>query len=197
MRVTTREQITPSVQPRPHSQTSLLRILAMPNPRCKFARIYCARSLEIPFLPWAHRRDLEADCPCYCVLWTKNEPRRGSSPARAAQGMATTSYCGKFLPDRGQKISCRFSLMAARLAAQQIESRRAGLAIDYFSLRCIGGPPPTPPLVSFWFCSQGRTADSDRRAALANGYWFLLMPPGTPVPPPLASLLGFRSRTST
>jgi len=47
------------------------------------------------------------------LLWTKNEPRRGSTPARAAQGMATTSCCGKFLPDRGKKISCRFSLMAA------------------------------------------------------------------------------------
>jgi len=52
----------------------------------------------------------------------KNEPRRGSTPARAAQGMATTSCCGKFLRDRGQKISCRFSLVAARLAAQQIET---------------------------------------------------------------------------
>src|SRR4029077_9839654 len=51
---------------RPHSQTSLLRILAMPNRRCKFATIYCARSLEIPFLSRAHRRDLEADCPYYC-----------------------------------------------------------------------------------------------------------------------------------
>src|SRR6266576_915706 len=29
----------------------------------------------------------------------------GSTPARAAQGMATTSCCGKFLPDRGQKTS--------------------------------------------------------------------------------------------
>ena len=115
----TREQITPSVQPGPHSQTSLLRILAMPNPRCKFPKIYCARSLEIPFLPRAHCRDLGADSPYYCG---KNEPRRGSTPARAAQGMATTSCCGKFLPDRGQKISCRFSLMAARLAAQQIET---------------------------------------------------------------------------
>ena len=120
MRLTTREQITPSVRPRPHSQTSLLRILAMPNRRCKFATIYCARSLEIPFLSRAHRRDLEADCPI--LLWTKNEPRRGSTPARAAQGMATTSCCGKFLRDRGQKISCRFSLMAARLAAKQIET---------------------------------------------------------------------------
>src|SRR6476660_7165367 len=66
MRLTTREQITPSVQPRPHSQTSLLRILSMPNRRCKFATIYCARSLEIPFLPRAHRHDLGADCPYYC-----------------------------------------------------------------------------------------------------------------------------------
>jgi hypothetical protein len=62
--------------------------------------------------------------------------------------MATTSCCGKALPDRSQKISCGFSLMAARLAAQQIENRRAGLAIDYTGLRCIGGPPPTPPLAS-------------------------------------------------
>jgi len=92
----------------------------MPNRRCKFATIYCARSLEIPFLSRAHRRDLEADCPI--LLWTKNEPRRGSTPARTAQGMATTSCCGKFLPNRGQKICCRFSLMAARLAAQQIET---------------------------------------------------------------------------
>ena len=46
----------------------------------------------------------------------------GSTPARAAQGMATTFCCGKFLADRGQKISCRFSLMAARPAAQQIET---------------------------------------------------------------------------
>jgi hypothetical protein len=56
---------------------------------------------------------------------------------RAAQGMATTS-CGKLLRDRGQrgqKISCRFSLMAARLAAQQIETAGAGLAIDYCGLR--------------------------------------------------------------
>jgi len=66
MRLTTPEQITPSIQPRPHSQASLLRILAMPNRRCKFAMIYCARSLEIPFLPREHRRDLKADCPYYC-----------------------------------------------------------------------------------------------------------------------------------
>jgi len=32
----------------------------MANRRCKFATIYCAKSLEIPFLPRAHRRDLEA-----------------------------------------------------------------------------------------------------------------------------------------
>jgi hypothetical protein len=38
----------------------------MPNRGCKFATIYCARSLEIPFLPRAHRRDLKADCPYYC-----------------------------------------------------------------------------------------------------------------------------------
>jgi hypothetical protein len=101
----TREQITPSVQPRPHSQTSLLRILAMPNPRCKFAKIYCARSLEIPFLPRAHRRDLGADCPYYCG---KNEPRRGSTPARAAQGMATTSCCGKFLLTEVRKFLVDF-----------------------------------------------------------------------------------------
>ena len=55
------------------------------------------------------------------LLWTKNEPRGGSTPARAAHGMATTS-CGKLLRNRGQKIYCRFSLMAARLVAQQIET---------------------------------------------------------------------------
>jgi len=38
----------------------------MPNRRCKFATIYCARSLEIPILPQAHRSDLEADFPYYC-----------------------------------------------------------------------------------------------------------------------------------
>jgi hypothetical protein len=47
----------------------------MANRRCKFATIYCAKSLEIPFLPRAHRRDLEAELPI--LLWTKNEPRRG------------------------------------------------------------------------------------------------------------------------
>src|SRR6476661_7853365 len=120
----TREQITPSVQPGPHSQTSLLRILAMPNPRGKFARIYCARSFEIPFLPRTQGRDLEADCSYYCGK--KSEPRRGSTPARAAQGMATTSCCGKALPDRGQKISCRFSLIAAFIAAQRIETAVRG-----------------------------------------------------------------------
>jgi hypothetical protein len=57
----------------------------MPNRRRKFATIYCARSPEIPFLPRALRRDLEADCPYYC----------GQKMSRA-QGMATTSYCGKF-----------------------------------------------------------------------------------------------------
>ena len=96
----------------------------MPNPRCKFARIYCARSLEIPFLPRAHRRDLGTDCPYYCGK--KMSRAADPTPARAAQGMATTSCCGKFLPDRGQKISCRFSLMAARPAAQQIETAVRG-----------------------------------------------------------------------
>jgi hypothetical protein len=41
----------------------------------KFARIRCAGSPRIPFLPRAHGRDLEADCPCYCGQ--KNEPRCG------------------------------------------------------------------------------------------------------------------------
>ena len=63
-------------------------------------------------LPRAHRHDLEADCPHYCGQ--KKEPRRGSTSACAAQGMATTFCYGKFLPDRGQKISCRLSLMTAR-----------------------------------------------------------------------------------
>src|SRR6267142_6333679 len=97
MRLTTREQITPSVQPAQHSQTSLLRILAMPNRRCKFAMIYCARSLEIPFLPRAHRRDLKSDCPYYCGQKMSRAADRRA--ARAAQGMATTSCCGKPLPE--------------------------------------------------------------------------------------------------
>ena len=84
MRLTTREQITPSV---------------IAPDRSKFR------------LPRAHRRDLEADCLHYCGQ--KKEPRRGSTSARAAQGMATTFCYGKFLPDRGQKISCRLSLMTA------------------------------------------------------------------------------------
>ena len=42
------------------------------------------------------------------LLWTKKmSGTAGSTPARAAQGVATTS-CGKLLRDRGQKISCRF-----------------------------------------------------------------------------------------
>ena len=57
-----------------------------------------------------HRHDLEADCPYYCGQ--KMSRAADPTPARAAQGMATTSCCGKFLPDRGQKISCRFSLIA-------------------------------------------------------------------------------------
>ena len=56
----------------------------------------------------------------------KIEPRCGIDTRRAAQGMATTSCCGKFLPDRGEKISCRFSLIAVRLAAQQIETAVRG-----------------------------------------------------------------------
>src|SRR5438270_13221069 len=102
MRLTTREQITPSVQPRPHSQTSLLRILAMPNRCCKFATIYCARSLEIPFLPQAHRSDLEADCPCHCGQ--KNEPRCGIDTRARGSGHGYYLLLRKVLLKENRKI---------------------------------------------------------------------------------------------
>jgi hypothetical protein len=50
----------------------------------------------------------------------------GSTPARAAQGMATTSCYGEFLPDQGSENFLSISLMAARLAAQQIETAVRG-----------------------------------------------------------------------
>ena len=141
-----REQIIPPVRPAHISKNVALRILAVPNRRRKFATIRCAGSPRIPFLPRAHGRDLEADCPCYCGQ--KMSRAAGSTPARAAPGMATTSCCGN---------SC---------------------------LRRTKNSP-------------GRTADSDRRAALANDYCCVLVPCGALPPPPLASLVGFRSRTST
>jgi len=81
----------------------------------------------------------------------KIEPRCGIDTRRAAQGMATTSCCGKLLRDRGQKISCRFSLISA-LSAWPLALPHSrlkppcGAGEDYCSLRCIGGP--LPPLAS-------------------------------------------------
>src|SRR5438477_3293673 len=105
MRLTTREQITPSVQSRPHSQTSLLRILAMPNRRCKFAAIYCADSWKFRFCRGAHGRDLEADCPYYCgQKMSRAADRRPRARPRAwlllpaAESFYLTEV-GKFLVD--------------------------------------------------------------------------------------------------
>jgi hypothetical protein len=81
-------------------------------------------------------------------LWTKKFSRTAGPRARLrawlllpAESFYVTevSEVRKFLVD---------SLRAAPIAAQQIETAGAGLAIDYCGLRCIGGPPPTPPLAS-------------------------------------------------
>ena len=88
----TREQITPSVQPLPHSQTSLLRILTMPNRRCKFATIYWRQIPRIPFFAAGASSRPRSRLPYYCGQ--KVSRAAGSTPARAAQGMATTSCCG-------------------------------------------------------------------------------------------------------
>jgi len=90
----------------------------------KFATIYFARSFVLVFCRWhiiATQKEI-----AHIIMDKKLSGAAGSTPARAAQGMATTSCCGKFLPDRGEKISCRFSLIALRLAAQQIETAVRG-----------------------------------------------------------------------
>jgi hypothetical protein len=115
--------MTPSVQPRPHLQTSLLRFWP-----CQIAAASLRRSIapDPSKFRFCRGRIVATRSRLPTLLWKKNEPRRGSTPTRAAQGMATTSCCGKVLPDRGQEISCGFSLMAARLAAQQIETAVRG-----------------------------------------------------------------------
>jgi hypothetical protein len=101
----------PPVRTRPHSEN-----VAAPNSgRAKSRPQVCDELLRpiarIPPLPLACRCGVGRRFPI--LLWLKKMSRApGSTPARAAQGMATTSCCGKFLPDRGQKISCRFSLIA-------------------------------------------------------------------------------------
>jgi len=72
----------------------------------KFATIYFARSFVLVFCRWhiiATQKEI-----AHIIMDKKLSGAAGSTPARAAQGMATTSCCGKFLRDRGEKISCRF-----------------------------------------------------------------------------------------
>jgi len=95
----------------------------MPNRRCKFPMIYCARSLEIPFLPRAHRRDLKADCPHYCgQKISRAEDRRPRARPRAwllppaAESFYLTEL-RKFLVD---------FLNSRPPAAQQIETAMRG-----------------------------------------------------------------------
>src|SRR4029077_5873900 len=117
--------------------------------RGKFSTIFFARSLEIPFLPRAHRRDLEADCPYYCgQKMSRAADRRPRARPRA---WLIPPAAESFLPDRGQKISCRFSLVAARVGRTEGWDRRAALASDYWLIFLVVWAPlcvPVPPLAS-------------------------------------------------
>ena len=68
-----REQITPSVQPRPHSKTSLLRIPVVPNRCRKFATNLLRPIPRIPFLPLAHVSRRRSRFPI--LLWLKKLSR--------------------------------------------------------------------------------------------------------------------------
>jgi len=117
----------------------------------KFARIRCAGSPRIPFLPRAHGRDLEADCPCYCGQ--KNEPRCGIDTRARGSGHCYYRLLRKVLFEENRKIPGRTADW----------DRRATLANDYWFLPC-GAPltlcarPPPPPLASlFGFRSRTST----------------------------------------
>jgi len=59
----------------------------------KFATIYFARSVVLIFCRWhiiATQKEI-----AHIIMDKKLSRAAGSTPARAAQGMATTSYCGK------------------------------------------------------------------------------------------------------
>jgi hypothetical protein len=130
MRLTTREQITPSVTAPPPFTN-----VAAPNSGHAQSPLQVCDDLlrQIPrnsvFAAGASSRP-KIRLPI--LLWTKNEPRRGSTPARAAQGMATTSCCGKSCLRRTERFPSR-----------TVDSNhRAALANDY----C----PDFVPLCGLW-----------------------------------------------
>ena len=121
----------------------------------KFARIRCAGSPRIPFLPRAHGRDLEADCPCYCGQ--KNELRCGIDTRARGSGHGYYLLLRKVLFEENRKIPGRTADW----------DRRATLVTDYwlilpppwavFPPPCAACPPP-PPLASlFGFRSRTST----------------------------------------
>jgi len=86
-------EVNNSTRAAPHIQkTSLHRTQAVPN-RPQVCEDSLRRIPPIPFLRQANGREPRSRLPCYCRQ--KISRAAGSTPARAAQGMATTSCCEK------------------------------------------------------------------------------------------------------
>lgn len=103
----------------------------------KFARICCAGSPRIPFLPRAHGRDLEADCPCYCGQ--KNEPRCGIDTRARGAGHGYYLLLRKVLFEENRKIPGR----TADLTAVRRWSMITGLLVPAFDAGLRGSATAT------------------------------------------------------
>jgi hypothetical protein len=148
----TREQIGPTTRPTHIQKTSLFSIPAVPIRNRKFPAIL---ALDRSYSVFAAGTSSRRRNRLFILSWKKKLSRTaGSTPAHAAQDMATNSCCGN---------SC----------LRRIENFQAA--------------------------QRFRTAA--RRCRMITDYWFLVvlrtcwLP--CALPPPLASLVGFRSRTST